>query len=243
MTGEGTLPNHVAIIMDGNGRWAKARRLPRVEGHREGKKAAQAIIDAAIKYQVKALTLFAFSTENWKRPQTEVSFLFNLLNSVLESEVEKLSEKQIVLRFIGTRERLSERLRQSMEKAENLTRDNTGLCLNIAIDYGGRWDVVEAARRCAAQVQAQQLNPNDITEAVMGQQMSLSGLPEVDLMIRTGDVCRISNFLLWEAAYAELYFSEKMWPDFTEDAFRQALENFSARERRYGKISEQLETA
>lgn len=243
MAVEHRVPKHVAIIMDGNGRWAKSRRLPRIEGHREGKQVALRIIDVAIQKNIQALTLFAFSTENWNRPKDEVDFLFSLLSTALYKEADKLNEKNIKLRFVGSKERLSSSLTAIMTEVEGMTVNNSGLQLNVAIDFGGRWDIAQAAKQCAKKAVAGTLSIDSVDEAAIQNELSLASAPPVDMIIRTGDVCRISNFLLWEAAYAELFFLDKHWPEFNESYFLELLDEYASRERRYGKISEQLECA
>ncbi|MAZ44728.1 MAG: di-trans,poly-cis-decaprenylcistransferase [Legionellales bacterium] len=240
MTKELKVPKHVAIIMDGNGRWAKDQRLPRIEGHREGKNTVLKIVDASIDANIQVLTLFAFSTENWSRPADEVDFLFRLLSSSLMKESHKLSEKNIKLRFIGRRDRLNKSLLSTMEKVENQTKDNSGLILNIAIDFGGKWDIDQAANNAIKE--ALETGKSSLDEDVFEKHLSLAEMPPVDVFIRTGDVCRISNFLLWDIAYAELFFVREYWPAFSKEQYIDILEQFAHRERRFGMISEQLET-
>jgi undecaprenyl diphosphate synthase len=236
-------PVHVAVIMDGNGRWAKARALPRHAGHRAGVKAVRGIVEVAAQRDVSYLTLFAFSSENWSRPQDEVSRLMKLFLEALQREVNDLDRNNVRLRFIGARELLQPSLAQKIEMAEEQTKDNTGLTLHIAVAYGGRWDIVNATRKLAAMVGKGELSPEDIDEASLESQLALSGTPDPDLLIRTGGEKRISNFLLWNLAYAELWFCDCLWPDFGEDEFAEALDFFARRERRYGKTSNKVGVA
>lgn len=234
------LPAHVAIIMDGNGRWAQQRGKLRVFGHRAGVKAVREAVSMASRLGLQALTLFAFSSENWRRPQDEVSALMELFIHVLGREVKKLHQNNIRLCIIGERGRFSERLQKKIADAEALTADNTGLTLNIAANYGGRWDIVQAARQLALEVQAGRLTAEQIDEQALDGRLCTAGQPDVDLLIRTGGDHRISNFLLWQLAYAELYFTPVLWPDFDEQAFAEAIASFISRERRFGCTGEQI---
>ena len=236
------VPRHVAIVMDGNGRWAKARHRPRSFGHNAGRKAVRAAIESCMREGVQALTLFAFSSENWRRPQAEVGALMGLFVRALDKEVEELHANGVRLRFIGDLSAFDEPLRQRMQAAMTHTVGNTRLQVNIAVSYGGRWDIVQASRRAAAAVARGELRAEDIDEARLGQWMSLADLPPLDLFIRTGGECRISNFLLWQVAYAELYFTDTLWPDFDQACLRQAIEDYARRERRYGRTGEQVAT-
>ena len=235
------LPRHIAIIMDGNGRWAKKRFLPRTAGHRAGVTAVRKVVEHCAKKGVEALTLFAFSSENWRRPPQEVSVLMGLFLTTLERETDKLHENNVRLRVIGHRAAFAQDLRDRIVAAEELTRENTGLNLVIAANYGGRWDILQAARSLAEEVAAGVLTPGDITGELLGAWLSLADLPEPDLFIRTGGEQRISNFLLWQLAYTELYFTPTLWPDFDENALEQALTAYASRQRRFGYTSEQLE--
>ncbi len=237
------IPRHVAIIMDGNGRWAQRRGLPRTEGHRAGLKAVRATVERAAERGIEILTLFAFSSENWRRPRVEVQTLLQLLQQALQRELPKLKEHGIRLRLIGDRSRFSGSLQEAIARAEEATRSGRRLTLVIAASYGGRWDVVQAARHLAERVAAGDLSPDQISEELFQQHLSLADLPEPDLFIRTGGEVRISNFLLWHLAYTELYFTETLWPDFDGAAFDLALEAFSKRERRFGHVPEQLRKA
>ncbi|OXY81859.1 polyprenyl diphosphate synthase [Oceanimonas doudoroffii] len=234
------LPRHVAIIMDGNGRWAEQRGKFRVSGHKAGVKSVRAAVSFGYRLGLEALTLFAFSSENWRRPQDEVSALMSLFIAVLGSEVRKLHRNNIRLRIIGDRSAFAPHLQRKIDDAERLTANNTGLTLNIAANYGGRWDITQAARALAERVADGSLSPADIDEAALHQQIQLSDLPAVDLLIRTGGEQRISNFLLWQLAYAELYFTPVLWPDFGEEAFSDAIAAFVGRERRFGCTGAQI---
>lgn len=228
------VPRHIAIIMDGNGRWAKRRLLPRVAGHRRGLSAVREIVRACKDFGVEYLTLFAFSTENWLRPQEEVSFLMNLFISALEHEVSKLHKNNICLRILGSRERFSESLYARIQLAEEKTANNSGLTLSIAADYGGRWDILNAVNSLIAE------GATHIEEMALKQRLSLSWAIDPDLFIRTGGEQRISNFMLWQLAYSELYFTETLWPDFNRVALEAAIVAYQCRERRFGRTSEQL---
>jgi len=228
------IPRHVAIIMDGNNRWAKRNRVPGPQGHRAGVEAVRDVLRACQKRGVEVLTLFAFSSENWGRPLPEVRALLALLSRYLRNEVRELHEDGIRLRFIGQREKFSPRLQRLMRHSEELTRENQGATLVIAVDYGGQWDIAQAARQLAEQVKAGTLEPGDITPELIDQKISITELPRPDLCIRTGGDARISNFMLWHFAYSELYFTETLWPDFGEKDFDAALAEYSTRERRFG---------
>lgn len=235
------LPRHIAIIMDGNGRWAKKRFLPRTAGHRAGVTAVRKVVEHCAKKGVEALTLFAFSSENWRRPPQEVSVLMGLFLATLERETDKLHENNVRLRVIGQRAAFAQDLQGRIAAAEELTRENTGLNLVIAANYGGRWDILQAAQRLAEEVAAGTLSPRNITSELLEARLSLTDLPEPDLFIRTGGEQRISNFLLWQLAYTELYFTPTLWPDFDENSLEQALAAYASRQRRFGYTSEQLE--
>ena len=231
-----TVPHHVAIVMDGNGRWAKRRLMPRIAGHRQGVESLRRCIRACVKRGVGVLTVFAFSSENWGRPQDEVSGLMELMGKALVREVPELKEAGIRLHFVGDRQGLPERMRQSLTQAEAATADNRGMVLNVCFNYGGRWDIAQAAQQLAARGEA-------ITESALDRALALSHGPDPDLLIRTGGEQRISNFLLWQCAYSELYFSDRLWPDFDEAALDEAFAAFAERERRFGKTSEQVAPA
>lgn len=234
------LPRHVAIIMDGNGRWAQQRFRPRVIGHRAGARAVNSCIDFCIARGIGALTLFAFSSENWGRPSQEIDALMKLFLGALEREVAELHRRGVRIRFIGERSRFAEAIRQRMTNAETLTAGNQVLQLSIAASYGGRQDIAEAARALAREVAAGRLDPEAIDETLLGAHTALSDLPAPDLFIRTGGDVRISNFLLWQLAYTELWFTQTLWPDFDQDLFQQALDDYARRERRYGLTSAQV---
>jgi len=234
------LPCHVAIIMDGNGRWAKRRHLPRIAGHRAGIEAVEGVVRACGEKRIEALTLFAFSSENWRRPEEEVGLLMGLFVSALESQVRRLHANGVRLRVIGDRSAFSKRLRGLIAEGEALTAGNTGLTLVVAANYGGRWDLTEATRALAARVERGELGPGDITADLIGQGICLADLPEPDLFIRTGGEQRISNFLLWQLAYTELYFTEVLWPDFDRTAFEEALASYARRQRRFGRTGDQV---
>ncbi|PSJ46111.1 di-trans,poly-cis-decaprenylcistransferase [Zobellella endophytica] len=238
--GQSQLPRHVAIIMDGNGRWAEQRGKLRVSGHKAGVKAVREAVTFAYKLKLDALTLFAFSSENWRRPEDEVSALMSLFAAVLGSEVRKLHRNNIRLRIIGDRTAFSTQLQRKIADAEALTAANTGLTLNIAANYGGRWDITQACRRLGERVAAGELAPGEITEQHLDALMGLADLAPVDLLVRTGGEQRISNFLLWQLAYAELYFTPVLWPDFGEDSFSEAVAAFVGRERRFGCTGAQI---
>ena len=230
------VPHHVAIVMDGNGRWAQKRWMPRVAGHRQGVEALRRVVKACIERRVGVLTVFAFSSENWSRPVDEVSSLMELLSMALSREVPSLSENGVRLRFPGDRQGLSPRVVQGLEAAERATAQHDRLVLNVCFNYGGRWDVVQAAQRLASQ-------GREITESALAGEMALAHVPDPDLLIRTGGELRISNFLLWQAAYTEFYFTDCLWPDFDAAELDRALAAYAQRERRFGLTREQLAAA
>ncbi len=234
------LPRHVAIVMDGNGRWAQQHGLPRTAGHREGAKAVRRIVRACSERGIAVLTLFAFSSENWRRPRPEVEVLMHLFLTTLRREIRRLDAANVRLRFIGERGAFAATLQEDINKAEQRTAGNTGLTLVIAANYGGRWDIAQACRRVAEDVAADRLQPGDITADLLDQYACLADLPEPDLFIRTGGEQRISNFLLWQLAYTELYFTDQLWPDFDAAALDAACAAFASRQRRFGQTSEQV---
>ena len=234
------IPRHIAIVMDGNGRWAKARLRPRSFGHNAGRKAVREVVEGCLRQGVEALTLFAFSSENWRRPDEEVGALMELFLRALDKEVDELHEQGVRLRFVGDLSAFHAELRKRMELAMARTAGNLKLALNIAVNYGGRWDIVHAARQAAIAVSQGELRVEDIDEARFGSWTSLAELPPLDLFIRTGGEVRVSNFLLWQLAYAELYFTDTLWPDFNQDSLARAIEDFARRERRYGRTGEQV---
>ena len=234
------LPRHVAIVMDGNGRWAENRDLPRVEGHRAGIDAVKKVVEFCLQKKIPILSLFAFSSENWSRPQSEVEFLMQLFIHALQGEIDELHGHGVRLCFTGARDQLSSNLCQQMQAAESLTASNTNLILNVAVNYSGKWDIVQATKTLATQVQANKLSIEDINEELFAKFLNPGDLPDPDLFIRTSGEQRISNFFLWQLAYTELYFSDVHWPDFSASEFEKALISFSQRERRYGQTSKQL---
>ena len=227
--------------MDGNGRWARQRSLPRHSGHRAGVKSVRAIVENSARHGVEYLTLFAFSSENWRRPEEEVGMLMSLFLEALRREVAELHKNDVRLTFIGERERLDAKLIERIRNAEALTADNTGLRLQVAVAYGGRWDIVEAARSVAARAASGEISADSIDEATFAAELQLGTAPDPDLLIRTGGEQRISNFLLWNLAYAELWFTDMLWPDFGAAEFEAALAHYAQRQRRYGHTGEQLE--
>ncbi|EGR0397889.1 isoprenyl transferase [Vibrio parahaemolyticus] len=235
-----SLPKHIAIIMDGNGRWAKSKGKPRVFGHKKGVNAVRKTVAAASKLGIKAMTLFAFSSENWRRPEEEVGLLMELFITVLSSEVKKLHKNNLQLRVIGDTSRFSERLQKKIVEAENLTASNTGMVINIAANYGGKWDITEAAKALALKARNGEIRVEDINEQLITEHLTMADLPEVDLLIRTSGECRISNFMLWQMAYAEMYFTPEFWPEFDEDSLVEAVTWFINRERRFGCTGEQV---
>ncbi len=235
-----SLPRHIAIIMDGNGRWAQARGLPRHAGHKAGIRPVRVAVEACGELGIETLTLFAFSSENWRRPTEEIGMLMELFMQSLEREVEEIHDKGVKLRFIGDRRALSVRLQTKLNDVEELTSDNTGLALVIAVGYGGRWDLVQAARALARRCQSGALGVEAIDERALQAELAIGTLPDPDLFVRTGGERRISNFLLWNLAYTELYFCDVLWPDFTRGDFDRALEFFAHRERRFGMTAAQV---
>jgi len=237
---ENSTPKHIAIIMDGNGRWAKGKTMPRVAGHRAGVESVRKMVKACRESGVQVLTLFAFSSENWRRPKKEVSLLMDLFMTVLKSEAKKLNKNNVQLRVIGDTSAFSEKLQERIKSATALTKDNDGLVLNIAANYGGRWDITNAARLIAEKAKSGEIDSASISDETMEAHMSFVDLPEPDLFIRTGGDERISNFLLWHLAYTELYFTDILWPDFDEAQLQKAMDQFSSRERRFGQTGEQV---
>lgn len=233
------VPQHIAIIMDGNGRWAKRRLMPRVAGHRKGVEALRGVIRACAERGVSHLTVFAFSSENWRRPQDEVTLLMELFMRALENEVARLHENGIRFRVIGDLTGFSRRIQILIRDAEALTRDNTRLTFTVAANYGGRWDIVQAMKK----LMAAGVSPDEVDEAALARQLSIADMPEPDLFIRTGGEKRISNFLLWQLAYTELYFTDALWPDFDPAALDEAIASYRTRERRFGRTSEQVQSA
>jgi undecaprenyl diphosphate synthase len=233
------VPRHIAIIMDGNGRWAKLRHMPRVAGHRKGVEALRGVIRTCAERGVSHLTVFAFSSENWRRPQEEVSLLMELFMRALENEVARLHENNIRFRVIGELSGFSERIQALIREAEALTRDNTRLTFTVAANYGGRWDIVQAVKK----LMLSGVSAGAVNEATLAEQLSIADMPEPDLFIRTGGEQRISNFLLWQLAYTELYFTDTLWPEFDAAALDAAIASYRTRERRFGRTSEQVQSA
>lgn len=248
-----SLPRHIAVVMDGNGRWANKRHLPRAAGHKAGVNATRKIVENCAKNNIEALTIFAFSSENWNRPKSEVSSLMSLFVSTLTAEVKKLHKKNVRVQFIGDRFRFSEKLQKSITESESLTKNNTGLKFNIAANYGGRWDIVNACKLLVQQVQNNRLSAGsesdpgkeipgkEINEQMLASFLALNDTPEPDLFIRTGGEKRISNFLIWQLAYSELHFVDTLWPDFSDKDFSEALDWFAGRQRRFGKTGQQVQ--
>ena len=233
-------PRHLAIIMDGNGRWAERRHRPRTLGHRAGARAVQVCLDFCLKEGIQSLTLFAFSSENWQRPAEEVGALMKLFLRMLNNEVEELHRRGARIVFIGERGEFSPTIQEKMARAEALTANNRAITTNIAAGYGGRWDIVRAARQLAEEAVAGKISPEQIDELLFSSRLSLADQPEPDLFIRTGGNLRVSNFLLWQLAYTEMWFTETLWPDLDETTLRQAIDDFGSRERRFGLTSAQV---
>jgi len=228
------LPKHIAIVMDGNGRWAKKRHLPRIAGHKAGLEAARQIVEYCVKKQIEVLTLFVFSSENWRRPEEEVSYLMQLFITILERDTKKLHEQNVKLNVVGDRSRFNPKLQKYIQNAESLTAKNTGLNLVLAANYGGQWDVTQAIQKIAIDVAEGTLNPSQVDVPYIEKNLAFAAYPHPDLFIRSGGEVRISNFLLWQLAYTELYFTETFWPDFNIEEFNKALTYFSTRDRRFG---------
>lgn len=233
-------PRHIAIIMDGNGRWAQKRFMPRAFGHQAGVKAVRKIVEYCAKQKIEVLTLFAFSSENWRRPEEEVSLLMGLFLVTLQREINQLDRNNIRLRFIGDRSAFPEKLQVKMAEGESLTKNNNALTLVIAANYGGHWDLYQAFRAVAEKIAIGELNNQDISEQLINQHLTTADLPDPDLFIRTGGEQRVSNFMLWQLAYAELYFTSTLWPDFDQNSLEDAIASFKTRQRRFGHTGEQL---
>ncbi|WP_295427566.1 polyprenyl diphosphate synthase [uncultured Thiodictyon sp.] len=234
------VPQHVAIIMDGNGRWANQRNRARTWGHREGVKSVRAVVEESVRRGVGTLTLFAFSSENWRRPPAEVRILMDLFLSTLRGEVRRLNDNGVRLRVIGERGAFSEKLQRRIAEAEDVTANNRSLNLQVAANYGGRWDIMQATRRVLSDVAANRLDPAAVDEQAIAARLSFADLPDPDLFIRTGGEKRLSNFILWQSAYAELYFTDLLWPEFDAAAYGLALDDFAQRQRRFGLTGEQV---
>lgn len=233
-------PKHIAIIMDGNGRWAKQQGEVRLFGHSSGVEAVREVLKACVDLGVKHLTLYAFSTENWNRPQEEVDGLMNLMVETIANEVSELDESNIRLRSIGDKSRLPNACRNELESAMDATKTNKTLDLILALNYSARWEIVDAAKKIAQKVEAGELNSEDINENVFSNEMCINDIPDPELLIRTSGECRISNFMLWQIAYSELYFTDILWPDFNRENLYEAVIDYQNRERRFGQVSEQL---
>ncbi len=240
---QSTVPQHVAVIMDGNGRWAKSRGLPRIAGHRKGVERVRDMVTACVEKGVQYLTLFAFSSENWRRPIQEVQLLLELFLTALDNEVKKLHKNNVRFRVIGDIGRFGEKITSRIHQAEALTRDNSAMTLIIAANYGGRWDIAQACAELARRAARGEVDPQSITEESLEPFLSLAGVPEPDLFIRSGGEQRVSNFLLWQLAYTEMYFTPVLWPEFDRAQFEQALVSYAGRQRRFGLTGEQIETA
>lgn len=234
------LPQHIAIIMDGNGRWAKMRNLSRVSGHKIGVQSVKDIVKSCSKKNIKILTLFAFSTENWQRPKSEVKFLMSLITSVIKKEIKEFHANNVQLKVIGNKENLSTTIIRAIQYAEDLTKNNTGLKLVIALDYSGRWDLTQMVKKIAQQAKDETINIENIDEEFINNQLITEDLLSPDLVIRTSGEKRISNFMLWQIAYAELYFTDTFWPDFRESELDEALADYAKRQRRFGKTGDQI---
>lgn len=241
LSASSNIPKHVAIIMDGNGRWAQKKGSPRVAGHKAGVETVRSVIQTCVEKGIEVVTLFAFSSENWRRPKKEVSLLMTLFLAALQREVKKLHKNDVKLKIVGDISAFDNKIQTQIIKSEELTKDNKTLVLNIAANYGGQWDITQAVKFLAEKVEAGSLKSEDITSDLINQNLSMSDLPEPDLFIRTGGEQRISNFLIWQLAYSELYFTDTLWPDFDRQAFEVALDSFAGRQRRFGHTGEQIE--
>jgi len=239
MTDNGN-PRHIAIIMDGNGRWAKKKLMPRIIGHRAGVKTVRKVVEFCVKEKIEVLSLFAFSSENWRRPKKEVNMLMELFMGTLQSQVDKLDKNNIKLHIVGDKSAFSETLQEKIASAEKQTENNTGLNLVIAANYGGRWDITQAFQKIAVKISTGELKAEDVDESVINDHITTAGLPEPDLFIRSGGEERISNFLLWQLAYTEFYFTETLWPDFNQTLLADAINSFKNRQRRFGHTGEQI---
>ncbi len=235
------VPEHVAIIMDGNGRWAQRRGAARFTGHKAGVETVRTVIQTCAEKGIKVLTLFAFSSENWRRPEKEVSLLMSLFLAALQREVKKLNKNDVQLRIVGDVTAFDNKIQEQIKKSQELTKNNKTLVLNIAANYGGQWDITQSVKQLAQQVESGSLKAEDIDADMIQQHLSMSDLPEPDLFIRTGGEQRISNFLIWQLAYSELYFTDTLWPDFDRQAFDEALSSFAGRQRRFGHTGDQIE--
>ena len=240
MDAEINIPKHIAIVMDGNGRWARAKHRPRFMGHKKGVEAVREIVKTCSELKVECLSLFAFSSENWKRPEEEISNLMGLFMMALEREAKALARNNVRLQIVGDLSAFSEKLQAKIKQVEDLTANSTGLRLIVAANYGGRWDITRSCQALAKKVEAGELQADAISEDDISANITTAGLPDPDLFIRTGGEKRISNFLLWQMAYTELYFTDVLWPDFREEELNKAIADYSSRQRRFGKTSEQV---
>ena len=240
LIGSGENPRHIAIIMDGNGRWAQKRLMPRIMGHHAGVKAVRKIVEFCAKENIEVLSLFAFSSENWRRPKDEVNLLMELFMSTLQAQVDKLDKNNIRLRIIGDKTAFPEKLQAKIRAAEEQTANNTGLTLLIAANYGGRWDITQAVQKIVSGIKNGKIEEQVVSEQLISQHLVTADLPEPDLFIRTGGEQRVSNFLLWQLAYTEFFFTVKLWPDFDQNMMQTAIDSFKSRQRRFGHTSEQI---
>lgn len=238
-TEKDSLPKHVSLVMDGNGRWAKMHNKPRMSGHRAGADALKRVIQAAVKYHIDVLSVFAFSSENWSRPQQEVHYLMRLFLNALKNQVKEISKHNIQIRVIGNLAGFSKEIQEQIAKAEGLTKHNTGLKFVVAANYGGRWDIVQAVQKIALDIQTGTLSLSEVSQESFARHLVTHDLPDPDLLIRTSGEERISNFFLWQSAYSELYFTKTLWPDFTEEDFVKALDAYVKRERRFGQVEDE----
>lgn len=240
MSSQQNIPRHIAIVMDGNGRWARAKHLPRFIGHKKGVEAVRDIVKQCAKLEVECLSLFAFSSENWKRPEEEIKNLMSLFMMALEREAKALARNNVQLKIIGDLSQFSEKLQKKIKQVERLTTDSNGLKLFVAANYGGRWDITNSVKEVCHEVKSGDLSEDLLTENDISARLSTNGIPDPDLFIRTGGEKRISNFLIWQMAYTELYFTDVLWPDFDEEELNKAIMDYSSRQRRFGKTSEQV---
>ncbi|MDD2739203.1 MAG: isoprenyl transferase [Methylomonas lenta] len=240
LIGNGENPRHIAIIMDGNGRWAQKRMMPRIMGHHAGVKAVRKIVEFCAKQNIEVLSLFAFSSENWRRPKDEVNLLMELFMSTLQSQVDKLHKNNIRLRIIGDKAAFPEKLQAKIRAAEQQTANNTGMTLVIAANYGGRWDIAQAVQKIVVGIKSGEIEEQAISEQLISQYVVTADLPEPDLFVRTGGEERVSNFLLWQLAYTEFFFTDMLWPDFDQKMMQKAIDSFKSRQRRFGHTSEQI---
>ena len=240
MTKPAKIPKHIAIVMDGNGRWARSKNLPRFIGHKKGVEAVREIVKTCSQLEIESLSLFAFSSENWKRPEEEIKHLMGLFMMALEREAKALARNNVKLKIIGDLSAFSDKLQEKIAQVEELTAESTGLKLIVAANYGGRWDITEATKKIAQKVESGEKSSDSICADDLTEQLTTASLPDPDLFIRTGGEKRISNFLIWQMAYAELYFTDVLWPDFNAEHLNDAIQDYSSRQRRFGKTSEQV---